>query len=209
MNAEAELNAKEAVEHLAAIRRIMESATQLTVLPGKAAIAGGVLALAACAMTQRALGSWDFSGMNALDAPMRMKLIALWSATAVLGIVVDVALTVLAARKRGVSPWSRLSRLAAYAMAPGIAAGTVLTLALGQAGYWGLVPAVWMMLYGGAVWTASVFSVRAPGVLGALFFAAGVATAFWLSSVSLLMVAATFGLAHIVFGIYLIAKFGD
>ena len=209
MNAEAELNAREATEHLAAIRRIMESATQLTVLPGKAAIGGGVLALIACAVTRRILGSWDFSQMNTLDAAMRMKLIALWSVTAALGIAVDVAMTVLAARKRGVSPWSRLSQLAVYAMAPGVAAGTVLTLTLGQAGHWGLVPAVWMMLYGGAVWTASVFSVRAPGLLGAVFFAAGVVTAFWVSSVSLLMVAVTFGLAHIVFGIYLIARFGD
>jgi len=209
MNAEAELNAKEATEHLAAIRRIMESATQLTVLPGKAAIIGGLLALNACAVTRGIVGSWDFSAMSALHASIRMNLIVLWSATAAVGIAVDVALTVLAARKRGASPWSRLSQLAAYAMAPGIAAGTVLTLALGQTGHWGLVPALWMMLYGGAVWTASVFSVRAPGVLGAVFFAAGVATAFWLSSVSLLMVAATFGLAHIVFGVYLIAKFGD
>ena len=209
MEAGAELNAKEAAEHLAAIRRIMESATQLTVLPGKAAIVGGLLALIASGITWRALGSWDFAEMGDIDAALRLRLVILWSAVAVLGIGFDVVMTLMAARKRGVSAWGRLSQLAAYAMGPCVVIGVVVTLAFALDGRWGMVPGIWMLLYGGAIWMTSLVSVRAPRVLGLVFFVFGVFTLFWVSPISLIMVAATFGLAHIVSGIYLLVRFGD
>jgi len=42
-----------------------------------------------------------------------------------------------------------------------------------------------------------------------VFFAAGIATLFWAAPAALAMVALTFGLAHVVFGIYLISRFGE
>ena len=203
------MDTNEAVDHLATIRRIMESASKLTVLPGKAAIVGGVLALAGCGGTYGLMGSLDFARMNDLEGAVRLRIVALWVAVAVLGIAIDVAMTAHAGRKRGRTPWPRLAQLAAYCMGPGIAAGVALTWALAAGGQWQLVAGVWIMLYGGAVWTVSVMSVRAPSVLGLAFFIVGVLTLVWVSSLSVVMVGLTFGVGHILFGIYLLAKFGD
>ncbi len=199
----------EAEKQLATIRRIMESATQLTVLPGKAAVIGGLIALVGCAVSYWQVGSLDFGQVNDIEASMRWRLIGVWAAVAVLGVAIDVLMTVRLARKHGEAPWSRLSQLAAYAMGPGIAAGIALTIALARNHQWQMVPGIWMMLYGGAVWTASVMSMRAPSVLGLAFFLVGLVTLFWAASVSLAMIALTFGFGHVIFGIYLIAKFGD
>ena len=199
----------EATENLATIRRIMESATQLTTLPGKAAICGGVLALAGCAVTFWQMRSMDFGAVAKLPEGTRATIIATWAVVAVATILIDIAMTVRLARRKGMNPWSRLSQLAAYAMGPGIAAATLLMVAFVARGEWQLVAPVWMMLYGTAVWMAGILSVRAPRTLGLVFFIAGALTLFWLTPWAVAMVALTFGAAHVAYGIYLIRRFGD
>jgi len=203
------MDAKEAEKHLVAIRRIMESATQITVLPGWAAIIGGALALAGCVVTYGLMKSLDFARIADLDVGLRIAVIALWVGIAALATGIDIVMTVRLARKKGKNPWSRLSQLATYAMGPAVGAALAISLALALNGTWSPIPAVWMLLYGLGVWMAGVLSVHAPGVLGLVFMVAGVATLFWAGPIALLAVAVTFGLAHIVFGIYLVARFGD
>ncbi|MBN1442430.1 MAG: hypothetical protein JXA90_06950 [Planctomycetes bacterium] len=202
-------DAGEAARELAKIRRIMESATQLTVLPGWAAILGGILAVAGCGATYWILGSLDLSAMTALDADDRAKIIGVWLAVGVGAVLLDLILTVRIARRRGKNPWSRLAQLAAYAMGPSVGVAFLLSLAFALRGEWGPVPAVWMMLYGVAVWMAGILSVRAPSVLGLAFLLAGAITLFWAEPIALVMVGITFGLGHIAFGIYLLARFGS
>jgi hypothetical protein len=203
------MDAKEAEKHLATIRHIMESATQITVLPGWAAILGGALALAGCGVTYVLMKSLDFGSIPSLEASRRTSLIALWIGVAVVATGIDIVMTLRLARKKGKNAWSRLSQLAAYAMGPAIGAAFAISLALALQGQWGMIPAVWMILYGLGVWMAGVLSVHAPGVLGLVFMVCGVATLFWTRPLSLAMVALTFGIAHVVFGIYLLVRFGD
>jgi hypothetical protein len=202
------MDTQEAMEHLGVIRRIMESATRLTVLPGKAAIIGGILALIGCGVTWRMMRSFDFGEMCSMGPEARARLIALWVAIVVLAVGIDVLLTMRMARLRGANAWSRLSQLAAYSMGPCVATALALTVALGQRGAWTMAPAVWMMLYGAAVWMTGILSIRAPGLLGLAFFAAGLVTLFWAGPVGLLMIALTFGVGHIVYGVYLLKRFG-
>ena len=203
------MDSSEAVEHLATIRKIMESATKMTVLPGQAAIGGGFLALAGSAISYALMGATRFAAVSEMTAERRLALILLWVAVAVAAIGLDIALTVRLARKHGRSPWSRIAQLAAYAVGPSILVALILTIALGSRGLWEPLPAVWMMLYGIAIWMASILSTRAPGVLGLVFIAAGAVTLFWAAHVALIMVALTFGLAHIIYGIYLLKRFGE
>jgi hypothetical protein len=203
------MNENEAVEHLATIRRIMESATRMTTLPGRAAVCGGALALIGCAVTFWKMRSLDFAAMADLPAQERQALVALWVLIAAAGIGINILLTWRLARKRGVNPWSRLSQLAACAMAPALLAAAALTVALIGNGEWRMIAPTWMMLYGVALWMAGILSVRAPRALGGVFFAAGVLTLFWAAPAALAMVALTFGLAHIAFGVFLISRFGD
>lgn len=203
------MDANEATKHLATIRRIMESATQLTTLPGKAAIGGGIIALAASGVTYAVVNSLDIADIEDLPSGPRAGVVAMWIGVAVLGILLDVILTVRTARRRGANPWSRLAQLAAYAMGPAILAACLLTVKLVQLGEWQLLPAIWMLLYGVGVWTAGVLSVRAPKALGVVFMLSGILTLFVAAPISLVMIALTFGVAHIAFGVYLTRRFGD
>jgi hypothetical protein len=206
---EVDMESREAEEHLSTIRRIMESATKLTVLPGKAAIFGGLLVLAASGVTWSAMRSLDFQSMADLPAQRQVQLVALWVAVAVLAVAADVLLTLRMARKRGKSAWPRLGQLAAYAMGPAILVALALSIAMLERNEWRLLPAIWMLLYGVGVWMAGILSVRAPGVLGMAFLIVGAITLFWASSLGLLMVALTFGLGHLIYGVYLYRRFGD
>ena len=203
------MDQNEATQHLATIRRIMESATQLTTLPGKAAICGGLLALVGCTVTYWKVGSLDFGAIAQMASKDRAAIIAMWVVVAVAGIGVDILMTLRLARKRGMNAWSRLTQLAAYAMGPGLLVAAALSVALVARGEWRMIAPTWMMLYGTAVWMAGILSVRAPRALGLVFFLTGVLTLFWAAPVALAMVALTFGVAHVAFGIYLIARFGD
>ncbi len=206
---EPDIEAREAAEHLAAIRRIMESATKITALPGKAALTGGALALGGCAGSYALMRSLDFAALAGLPASKRAAVIALWGGVGILAVLCDVVLSVRLARRNGRSPWSRLEQLALYAMGPCLGVALALTLALGARGDWGLAPGIWMMLYGAAVWMTGILSVRAPGILGAVFVAFGIATVFWVAPIALIMVALTFGAGHIAYGVYLLRRFGE
>ena len=203
------VDVEEAAQHLATIRRIMESAVELTVLPGKGAVTAGVLALAGCAATYWRTGSWDVGVLGTLSPAARGHIIGVWAAVLIVAVGCDVLLMAQAAGKRGRTPWSRLAQMAGCVMGPAVLTGGLISVGLIVHGAWRLIPSVWMLVYGSAVWMASMMSVRVPRVFGAFFFTAGVITLFWAAQVGLLMVAVTFGLGHIVCGIYLAVRFGD
>ncbi len=201
------MDAKEAAEQLQTIRRIMESATQITVLPGWAAIVGGLMAIAGCGVTYRILGSADFSQLGSL-ADAQVPVIALWVGLGAVATLIDIFMTVRMARRKGKNPWSRLFQLATYAMGPSLLAAFAISLALVRRGEWGLLPGTWILLYGTAVWMAGILSIHAPRMLGLFFLVLGVVTLFWAAPVGLFMVGLSFGMAHVVFGVYLIRRFG-
>ena len=63
-----------------------------------------------------------------------------------------------------------------------------------------------MMLYGTGVYTAGLFSIRAPRILGMAFIAAGVASINFFQQYGVITAALSFGLFHILFGLYVIRK---
>jgi hypothetical protein len=91
---------------------------------------------------------------------------------------------------------------------PAMMVGGVLTVALAQRGLDSLLPGVWMLLYGAAVVSAGVYSVRSLPVMGAAFMAIGtmalMAPPTWATG---LMVAG-FGVLHIGFGIWIARRHG-
>ena len=68
-----------------------------------------------------------------------------------------------------------------------------------------IVP-TWMMLYGTGVYTAGLFSVRPPRVLGLIFIAAGAVSLLLYPDYGVVTAALSFGLLHILFGLYVISK---
>jgi len=114
-------------------------------------------------------------------------------------------------KKREISPSIRSGRLAAFSMTPSVAVAMVLTVKFlipieprpEEVQY--IVP-VWMMLYGTGVYTAGLFSIRPPRVLGLTFISLGVVALLVLPQFGVVSAAASFGLLHIIFGFYILRK---
>jgi hypothetical protein len=82
-----------------------------------------------------------------------------------------------------------------------------LTLALHDGGATAFLPGLWMLLYGAGIVCGGAASVRPVPLMGASFMTLG-AAALFAPAWSNLLLAASFGLLHVVFGIIIGVKHG-
>jgi len=201
----------EARARMQEIQRIMERATLWTLLPGLPAVVGGALVLAGCAASYAMFRSLDFAAMLTMSLDAQAAFCVMWFAIGVLAVLVEVILTARAAKRQGLEPSVRSGRLAAFSMTPSVVVAMVLTVKFLAAAeprpeeirY--IVP-VWMMLYGSGVYTAGLFSIRPPRVLGVVFLGAGAVALLACPQYGVVTAAMSFGLLHVVFGFYIIRR---
>lgn len=205
------MNREEAQVRMREIQRIMERATLWTLLPSTAAVMGGGLVLAGCAVSYAMIHSLDFADILRLSWNAQVGFCAMWFAIGAAGVLLETILTARAAKRRGLSMSVRGARVAAFSLTPSVIVAMVLTFKF-------LIPAqpraeeiqyivpVWMMLYGTGVYTAGLFSIRPPRVLGLIFIAAGVVALLAFQQYGVVSAALSFGLLHIVFGLYILHK---
>lgn len=205
------MNVDEAQARMQEIQRIMERATLFTLLPGTPAVVGGLLVLAGCAVSYARFCSLDFADIVDLTFNEQLLFCVMWFVIGVIGILVEVVLTTRAAAKQNLVPTDRPMRVAAFSLTPSVIVAMVLTVKF-------LIPAeprreeiqyivpIWMMLYGTGVYTAGLFSIRPPRILGLVFLAAGVVALLFFPQYGLVSAALSFGLLHIVFGVYILHK---
>jgi hypothetical protein len=206
------MDADEAQARMREIQRIMEAATLYTLLPGAAAIVGGALVFAGCAVSLALLQSGDFRRIMELAPKERIELCAMWVAIAVIAVAVNVVLTARMARRQQVALSARPAQVATFALTPCVAVAIALTCQF----YFVAGPTrpdeiryiapVWMMLCGAGVYTAGLFSIRAPRVLGLAFLLAGMVALFRFADHGVMCVAVSFGLFHVLFGVYIVIK---
>jgi hypothetical protein len=201
----------EAQARMEEIQRIMERATLCTFLPGTAAVVGGGLVLVGCAVSYWMFRSLDFAGMLDMSFTGQAMFCVMWFAIGALGVVLEVVLTAQAAKRQGISPTVRSARVAAFSMTPSVVVAMVLTVKF-------LIPTeprpeeiqyivpVWIMLYGTGVYTAGLFSIRPPRVLGLAFIGMGIVALLVFPDYGVVWAALSFGLLHIVFGLYILRK---
>jgi hypothetical protein len=220
------MDVDEAQARMQEIQRIMERATLFTLLPGTPAVVGGLMVLAGCAASYAMFHSLDFADILKLSVNGQIVFCVMWFLIGVLGVVLEVVLTTQAAAKQQLVPTSRPMRVAAFSLTPSVIVAMVLTVKFllpVNASVWGavwtwnfdvpiepraeeiqyIVP-VWMMLYGTGVYTAGLFSIRPPRILGLTFLAAGVVALLWFPQYGVVSGALSFGLLHIVFGLYIL-----
>ncbi|MES2626494.1 MAG: hypothetical protein V4628_14515 [Pseudomonadota bacterium] len=175
-----------AEDNLKYIRNAMESAVSFTGVSGKGYVLAGVSALIA--------------GWLAAQQPGATAWLVVWMAELVIAATVALAMTAFKARSQGSSLWSSNGIKLLLAFLPSMVAGGIFTLALYLQNTISLLPGIWMCLYGAAVMTAGVHSVRVIPIMGALFILLGAAVLLSPlpanTTLSLGM-----GLLHIVFGI--------
>jgi len=205
------MNVDEARQRMIEIQRIMERATLFTQLPGAAAVAGGLLVLGGCAASYGMTGSLDFAAILDISFAGQVAFCLMWFAIGMAGIVLEVVLTARAAKRLGLATDVRSARVATFSLTPSVVVAMVLTLKF-------LIPTqprpeeiqyivpVWMMLYGTGVYTAGLFSVRPPRALGLAFIGLGIVALLALPGYGVVWAAASFGLLHIVFGLYVLRR---
>jgi hypothetical protein len=100
------------------------------------------------------------------------------------------------------------SKKFALSFAPPLIAGIAITLGLWRYEHYEMMAPVWMLCYGAAVICGGAFSVRIIPVMGWFFLTLG-AVAFALpSAFGNYLMAASFGVMHIVFGFIIARRYG-
>lgn len=175
-----------AQDNLKYIRDTMESATSFTGVSGKGYVCAGLTALAAAwlAAQQTSANAW----------------LGVWMGELLLAAILAFAMTAIKARSQGTSLWSANGIKLLLAFLPAMTVGGILTVALYLRGDLTLLPGIWMCLYGSAVITAGVHSVRIIPVMGILFILLGTVVLFAPLPANTLL-GLGLGILHIVFGI--------
>jgi hypothetical protein len=134
--------------------------------------------------------------------------VATWAADAAFSVVVGFITTALKARKAGQPLWSGPVRKFSLGFAPAIVAGAVLTLELLARGEYGLLPALWLLLYGAGLAAGGAFSVSIVPVMGAAFMTLGAVAVLSPDEWGRWYMIGGFGVLHLVFGVVLMRRYG-
>jgi hypothetical protein len=183
-----------AMDNLRFIRETMERASSFTAVPGWGGVIMGATALCAAliAAEQSSIKGW----------------LTTWLTEALLAFLIGGWAMDRKARAVETPLLSVPGRKFALSFSPPMLVGALLTVALYRAGLTGVIPGMWLLLYGTAVVTGGAFSVKAVPVMGLCFMALGAVTLFstpvWINA----FMAAGFGLLHIIFGIYIARRHG-
>ena len=201
-----------AASSLRFIRETMARTGTFTAVPGWGGVAMGATALVAAAVAAR--------------QPTVSGWLTVWTAEALVGLLIGVWTTWAKARRAAAPLLSGQGRKFLLGLLPALLVGVALTLAVyayevgptGEVFARGgaldamasrrLLPGLWLLLYGAGVTSAGAFSVRLVPLMGTLFMLAGalalLAPAAWGDA----FMAAGFGGLHVVFGALIARRHG-
>jgi hypothetical protein len=184
-----------AAENLRFIRDAMTRASAFTAIPGWGGVAMGTTAIAAAAIS----GPPDNS----------LRWVLVWFVDAIVAVAIGLVAMALKARRAG-TPLSTAAPAYRFALAyvPPLVAGMVLTPVFATLDLMARLPGCWLLLYGTALASGGVMTVRVIPRLGVSFMALGTlafaAPAAW----GHYFLAAGFGGLHIVFGFIIARRYG-
>ena len=183
-----------AMDNLRYIRRTLERAGEFTAVPGLGGMLMGSTALVA---------AW-IAGPRT-SAP---RWLVVWLVEAVVALLIGIAAAALKSRSVRIPLLSGPGRKFVAGFAPAMLTGAVLTLVLFRQGVPGVLPGIWLLLYGTGVVSGGAASVRVVPAMGAFFMLAGAVALFLPATSGDLLLAAGFGGLHIVFGTIIAVKYG-
>jgi hypothetical protein len=188
-----ELQAR-AMDNLRFIRETMEAAGTFTAVSGWGQVVIGLTAIPAA--------------LIAAQFRDRPEWVLVWAAEAFLALFISVWFMYDKARSASLPLLSGSARKLLFSFSPVVAVGMVVTVFLMRREMFGLLPGMWMLLYGTAVVAAGAFSVRIVPVMGAAFIVVGGTALFAPVAWSTWLMIAGFGLLHILFGFVIARRHG-
>jgi len=184
---------RRAADNLRFIRDTMERASSFTAVPGWGGIYIGMTAVAA--------------GAIAYGRPLTRQF-SIWLAEAALALGISFVAVRAKSKRLALPLGSRPARRALLSFVPPLLAGAMLSVILARIGLLGIMPGLWLLLYGTAVVTGGAFSVRIVPVMGMCFMLLGavsfIAPVTWGNQFLML----GFGAMHIVFGAVIARRYG-
>jgi len=211
------MDKERAVEELKVIRQLMERPIRYSTMSGLSGVLAGCVALAglfADAMVCSAFGIGTAMWMN----------MCVWACVFLVTLSAVLGLTRFREVRQGMPFWSPIKRKILMTIMPAFVAGAGLTAAIVFRWYssdgpneFGLVAPIWMLFYGVACWQVGELSVPEVRVLGAAFILAGLlSAAFFQATIPGLpyltapywTLGASFGGFHIIYGLFVWAKYG-
>jgi hypothetical protein len=198
---------KELIEDILEMRTLMERSTRFHALAGSAGILVGVYALAGAALAFWGLGFHPQEGSSAPLAPgVLPRLVALALTIVVLAGGTAALLSWRKAARQGERLWNATTRrLLTHAALPFLSGAVVISI-LAVKGLPGLAAPLSLLFYGLALFSGGYFTYEEVKLLGLVEIVLGVLSLLFIEQ-SLLFWAAGFGLAHIVYGIYLYNRY--
>lgn len=182
-----------AMDNLQFIRDTMARSAAFTAISGWGVILMGGIAVFAAVLT---------------DAADPLQWTLAWLAAAVLAFSVSTLATFYKSRQVGEPLLTGPGRKFVMGMLPALIVGGVLTIAFLRTEQIGLLPGIWLLLYGTAVIGGGAFSVRTVPAMGICFLVLGSAAVVVPGLDPSLWMALGFGGLHLVFGAMIARRHG-
>jgi hypothetical protein len=204
------MNADKAARELKVIRQLMERPVRYSTMSGLSGILAGLAALGGLAADWAISSAWQ-------DTPrMAMKInVLVWAGVLAVAFAGAVICTRLRERRQNMPFWSGVKKRILLTILPPFVAGVGLTLIIAYRWHtgwgpneWGLIPAIWMLFYGLALWQVGLLSPVEVRLMGAAFLACGLAAALWFQPYPYWSLGVTFGGFHIVYGLAVWVRHG-
>lgn len=183
-----------AIDNLKYIRETMERSTSFTAVPGYGGMLMGVTACVAAYI--------------AAQQDYRIGWLRVWLTEAVLAFAIGLLTMWQKSRIINSPLLSAPARKFALSFAPPLLVGVGVTLGLWRYEHYEVMAPAWMLCYGAAVICGGAFSVRIVPVMGWCFMALGTIAFALPTNYGNLMMAASFGLLHVIFGAIIARRYG-
>lgn len=183
-----------AVDNLQFIRETMERSAVFTSVPGYGGILMGATAIVAAyiAHSQSSIRDWLTVWLLEAILAFFIGLLAMWQKT----------------KLSKTSLFSAPAKKLLMNSLPPMLCGVFITLGLWRFGHFEAMIPTWILCYGAAVVCGGAFSVKVVPVMGWCFIVLGAIAFFLPANTGQIMMAASFGVLHIVFGAIIGRKFG-
>lgn len=185
---------------------MMERSSKFVSLSGWAGIMAGIYAISGAYI---ASSVYDFNPDKIVDSSSSASLKEVGFLAAivlVLALCTAIYFSVQRAGKRGEKIWNATAKQLLISMAVPLIAGCLLILILISNGMIGLVAPFLLLFYGLALFNASKFTYNAVKVLGLTEIVLGLLGSYFVDY-GLVFWALGFGLAHIIYGIYVYYRY--
>lgn len=183
-----------AMDNLRFIRSAMESSASFTSVPGLGGVVVGLTGLLAGVL----------AGLPALAGHW----LTIWVVAAIVALVQGGLFMAKKARGEGVRLSRGVARRFFFSVTPPLVAACVLTVILNGSSASGVIPGLWLLLYGSGVISGGTYSVRPVPIMGVCFMILGLVALLAPEAWANGLLTLGFGGLHIVFGAMIARRYG-